>query len=68
LFRPIFFKKDVLHVLVSKINFGENSAKFPEFGNFADGRNFWNTKINNPDQADNNKLDQVSDSNMLRLV
>ena len=44
----VFFRKSILHVLVSKKNSPKFRPNFAKFGSFGGGRNFCNTEIENP--------------------
>ena len=44
---PNFFKKNILHVLISKKISAKFRPNFTKFGNFGGGRNFGDTEIKN---------------------
>ena len=45
-----FFRKSILHVLISKKKLAKFRPNFAKFGNFGGGRNFGDTEIKNEDR------------------
>ena len=51
----IFFRKSIIHVLVSKKNSPKFRPNFVKFGSFGGGRNFCNTEIENPGHVEDSR-------------